>query len=593
MKVVSVQVLGNEDFRSLKVNMPYRFSEPKPKDKEDDEDDFEIDTHKELTKTVFTGVNGSGKSNFLQLLSEIFAYLETYHLAAAEERVKVGANFGFQIFYTLHFTEEVLQKLDIENAGDINLLVRITKELNKKPEFAVQRPDRKNYIDIPKHTELVLPDKVVAYSSGQNEMLSNPYYRLKYYYFRELEKNDNKHLFDDRLIFIDYSNSQSLFIANFLLSGDKQLSVLKEHLHIKDVVSFRISINLLNYRKNELPMYDELREKIELLKQCATSWVHRKGKPSNREDLLILDYHIDDTNAVRDAFKAFFGSAANLYQTFYQLDVMNIHQVASDTRVHIVNAPKWVNFKDEIGEVEPAKLSFRIEKIDVEKITGREHDTQKTKTRYYRSLSDGEHQFSLMLGAVMLFEEGNVLYLFDEPETHFNPKWKYDYLTLLDSVAPQTDSQILLTTHDPVLLSGLRKEQVMTFRKAGNGDVSIRQAEEDLIGMGVDGILTGDIFGMNTTVDNETYQDMIRRRELLVLKEKDKMTTEQSVELTQLSEKLIDIDYNKPFEDPLYRDFIMALGNLDMYKADLTPEERKKREAIAARIIQDLRNKLP
>ena len=113
MRLISVQVLGNEDFRSLKVNKVYRFY--KPSEENEDIEDYSTHTGTQLTKTVFTGVNGSGKSNFLQLLSEIFAYLETWHLNVTEKTVKQGLNFGFEIYYSLYFNEARLFFLKIEN----------------------------------------------------------------------------------------------------------------------------------------------------------------------------------------------------------------------------------------------------------------------------------------------------------------------------------------------------------------------------------------------------------------------------------------------------------------------------------------------
>lgn len=211
------------------------------------------------------------------------------------------------------------------------------------------------------------------------------------------------------------------------------------------------------------------------------------------------------------------------------------------------------------------------------------------KERYYRALSDGEHQFALMLGAVMLFEDGNVLYLFDEPETHFNPKWKYDYLSLVDSVSPQTDSHILLTTHDPVLLSGLKKEQVMKFKKAEDGDVSINQAEEDLIGMGVDGILTSDIFGFVSTLDKETKNDVIEFRELALKRYNQTMNDEDRDRYVYLYKKLDGIDYAKPLFDPMYRDYLNSMENLDLYKkTSLTKRETEERRLISDAILKKL-----
>ncbi|RZK15220.1 MAG: hypothetical protein EOO43_15355, partial [Flavobacterium sp.] len=212
-------------------------------------------------------------------------------------------------------------------------------------------------------------------------------------------------------------------------------------------------------------------------------------------------------------------------------------------------------------------------------------------SRYFRSLSDGEQQFLHLVGTIMLFEEGNVLYLFDEPETHFNPQWKYNYFQILDSVTSEIDSDILLTTHDPVLISGIKREQLMMFRKETSGEVSISNPDKDIVGMGADAILTSEIFGLNSTLDQETVNDMIERRKLLVKLEKNTLSEEENNTLNHLAEKLKDIDFNIPFADPLYKDFVLALKNLDSYKRiDLTQPEIEERTAIAMEVMEKLNN---
>jgi ABC-type sugar transport system ATPase subunit len=190
----------------------------------------------------------------------------------------------------------------------------------------------------------------------------------------------------------------------------------------------------------------------------------------------------------------------------------------------------------------------------------------------------------------MMMKEENAIFLFDEPETHFNPKWKYEYTETFKKVTSEQKSQILLTTHDPVLLSGLAKENVIVFNRPVAGLERTYKPDKDLRGMGVDAILTSEIFGLNSTLDSETLNDIIERRKLLVKKEKQQLSEEEENQLNNLSKKLIDIDFNIPFADPLYKDFILTFENLDIYKrTDLTKEEVKERVMIANEIMQKLK----
>lgn len=606
MKLLSATILGNEDFRSLKANKQYIFRQNSKNEKTNILDEPGI------SKMVFTGLNGSGKSNFLQFLAEAFAYLDG---ATSLKKYKPDAgNFGFEINYLFFLSKEnsihigfprnensyvevrarknPFKEVDfsrprlqrIKKLEDESVIPLDTKDSLSYGEFeiSVKSSEDENYFRIDQNLHLLLPNKVVAYSSGHNEMLSNPFYRLKYRNFLEFEANHSKGLFNDRLLFLDYNTSHFVVVANLLLAKEEKASVLKNQISIEDLKSFRITINFKDYAKKKINLSSDLSIQIEKLKKCASSWIERK-KVS--EDILILDFHVD--KSVKEAFKYHFKSAYQLFKIFIQLHILNIHSVGKDLRVQITKSPKWIIFADEMAKQAPYDLPFRIEKIEINKV--KSDDPLEVKSRYFRSLSDGEQQFLHLVGTIMLFEEGNVLYLFDEPETHFNPQWKYNYFQILDSVASDIDSDILLTTHDPVLISGIKKEQLLMFKKNRSGEVLISNPEKDIIGMGVDAILTSEIFGLNSTLDKETLVDMIERRKLLVKKEREELTFDENSRLSQLATKLSNIDYNIPFADPLYKDFILGIQDLDSYKrTDLTPKEVKEREQMAKDIIKKL-----
>ena len=132
---------------------------------------------------------------------------------------------------------------------------------------------------------------------------------------------------------------------------------------------------------------------------------------------------------------------------------------------------------------------------------------------------------------------------------------------------------------------------MIVFTRPRQGIERTYKPEDDLRGMGVDAILTSEIFGLNSTLDSVTFNEMIERRKLLAKQEKEALNGQESQELNRLSERLKDIDFNLPFADPLYKDFILALDNLDSYKrTDLTPEEIKEREQTAKDVMQKLNN---
>ena len=89
----------------------------------------------------------------------------------------------------------------------------------------------------------------------------------------------------------------------------------------------------------------------------------------------------------------------------------------------------------------------------------------------FDQLSEGEKQLIAVIGAIRLTNQRDNLILLDEPDTHLNPQWSWEYPEMLDEAfdASQKDhSTVLMATHDPVVISGLVREQVFLANGSGN-----------------------------------------------------------------------------------------------------------------------------
>src|SRR5260370_41865508 len=93
-----------------------------------------------------------------------------------------------------------------------------------------------------------------------------------------------------------------------------------------------------------------------------------------------------------------------------------------------------------------------------------------------------------------------------------------EYLNILKKHANTgKNSHLLLATHDPLVLSNLRRNQVvMLERDPETGCVASSEPEEDPVGMGVQGILRN-MFGLRSTVGTETQGKLNEHAKLLVL----------------------------------------------------------------------------
>lgn len=207
----------------------------------------------------------------------------------------------------------------------------------------------------------------------------------------------------------------------------------------------------------------------------------------------------------------------------------------------------------------------------------------------FNELSEGEQQLLMVLGLLKFTQSKESLFLLDEPDTHLNPAWKFDYLTLIRDVVGQSESsQVIISTHDPIVIGGLNKEAVTIFDRTVNG-TTVRMPEIDPKGMGVAGLLTSDLFGLPTTLDSETQGKLDRKMQLQY---KEDRTYEENKELFQLSHELEQLGFSRTTRDPLYGQFLEHLYSRPEFQdKPITEKERKKMTELMDDILGEILEK--
>jgi len=230
--------------------------------------------------------------------------------------------------------------------------------------------------------------------------------------------------------------------------------------------------------------------------------------------------------------------------------------------------------------------------IDEVRITVKKRDEHGGKVSFTH-LSEGELQMLTVLGLMRITREDHCLFLLDEPDTHLNPIWKLRYFDDIEGVLAsdegalvQGESQILITTHDPMMIGSLKREQVHILRR-DKGRSVVDVPDEHPQGMGVTGLLKSDLFGLSSTLDIETERRLFRRNELFAL---DKRTSTQEDELRRLSAELADLGFsNADFKDPFYAKFVRRMAkHTKFHKPVLSPEEQAEQDKIADSIIDEI-----
>ena len=470
MKLIKLELY--DDFRSLKSGFCVKFL---------NELDDAYDKNS-FNSYCIVGRNGSGKSNILEVLSAIFYQLEIDYLDFLPKN-RVENDEGeieyeeIEFFLTQKrspnsYKLEYYKKpsslvLNSQHAGFNSEYkkVIIIKEKDQKANIYID-DDFENVLSAVE-AKVFLPDFIVGYSSGENEILSLPFLKMKmvqydefaYYLSEDILYNSP----ESRMVYLDDTFSQAIFITNFLFPDEKVHQIFKDTIGIKNIKEFRIVINTDKtttglYDEN-FPLFKGVASRLDDLKSCATLY-----HDNERKNQLVLDFYVDDS--CREAFKKFFGQRLELFKFLQVLTILNYHHIDEDSRAKLYRSksPYAKGFIPQASWDDRffTFKHFRIEKEGVDELL------------LSRSLSDGEHQFMHTIGIALLYRGTSSLFLLDEPETHFNPAWRAKYISTLRECFEGNDvsPEVLITSHSPFIVSDSKTDNVLVFEKDVNGVVT-------------------------------------------------------------------------------------------------------------------------
>jgi len=507
--------------------------------------DFDINNIGDFMPYCLVGRNGSGKSNILEALVAIFYHIECIYLDYKPEgfegegefnRVHTSGFFpemcfpdAFELEYRIPIKWKMVSKtweeMKTTSWTDLNAHIRITKKKAKVPIIECLNKELfegNGFFKLDDNTkeetsELsrigvkeILPDFIVGYSSGENEILSLPFLKMRFINFDEYDDNLRNETGyarpEGRLVYVDTTHSQAVFLANFLMQDESTLKPIFETIGVKSIRKFRIIIN----QNKRVPKYrpvagqeedgsigDQMTDFFEL-----TSLLQQKGHNSkdlkpidklimcatstffDQEDkVLYLDYFIDEDfrdekgeilrnesgdliglSETKKAFRAHFdNNPLELFRAFQVLLTLNHYGVDDKTKKELYKSNSlYVN--ETIPILASEKRIMRFKEFEI--LKGKNNTSLLSK-----SLSDGEHQYLHTLGICLLFRNSNSLFLLDEPETHFNPDWRAKFISTLreclekDLKGQNYLREILITSHSPFIISDCHEENVLVFKK--------------------------------------------------------------------------------------------------------------------------------
>jgi restriction system-associated AAA family ATPase len=345
MKLISLKL--KEKFRSLQAGFEINFHNQ-------DFESYPSVNLAEFHPFCLAGLNGSGKSNVLEVLANIFYHLEccVYNYPSYAFKAKECKPDGFELEYF------IAKDTNSKTHEDL-IKVKITKTEGYEPRMQTQEfPFATTWKEIPyfvisnERGISYLPDLVVAYSSGENEILSLPFIKMRLFQYDEyLREFKNKSLYEkpkSRLLYIDYEMSQAVLLTILLFFQNEKSNVKNEilqpiidELGIDKMSRFSINLNnnwqrfisenneeievetIFNFKKDDNKedkkilgqILTHIEKQIDKLKKCSTCYFESS-------EFLKIDFWVNDatTKAIKETFN---NDPYEFFSVFQMLQILN------------------------------------------------------------------------------------------------------------------------------------------------------------------------------------------------------------------------------------------------------------------------------
>ncbi|OJI56821.1 AAA family ATPase [Vibrio vulnificus] len=433
------------------------------------------------------GLNGSGKSQLLEVIAEAFAFLERCQRDDFVVRTPLG--FGFELVYELSdvgvgqlssfSTMESSPSFIAPRCQNPRYKVALDGDL-KQPSIFCWTDDEWKEVSI---GALTLPN-VVGYSSGLNENLQRSFMKNTVQYFDAMrvrlkrKKELEAELDDEQISLINHRywkkyphifSPEDSFFEPIYFSGESSGVISEEEL--KQIESGRFLLGLREYptklSKAIYIDYDSVGlalASLALLPQAETEKLLQEVTYKYPQKLVLL-YDLRGDVAGEDEVRdiqllARVAGEANVRgvgrQTsdeqyeLYELDFL-AGEITLDLTSHTV-----LEMLSEASYGQPLSLFRRLFKLQQLGVRNWQGGTRQSlrkdyfletvkkplktklplavkqlvlandagKTVHFDDLSDGEAQLTQILATTRIFSDENTLFLLDEPETHLNPSWR-------------------------------------------------------------------------------------------------------------------------------------------------------------------------
>lgn len=501
------------------------------------------------------GLNGSGKSQLLELIGEIFSFLERSQ--RSDFVVKKALGFGFEIVYQLDDVAShqagsptMVAGSPLAVAGEIvdqKFKVRVGSN-STSPQVYISIDNE--WISTPIET-LTLP-YVIGYSSGLNENLQRSFMKNAVQYFeimrirfkrrkelaesrseseaaainrRYLDKfpnifssNTGEAMEQDgylslreadtlisRAIYLDYDSVPLLLVSMSIFSKEEIEDLYQE---VKFKYPEKATFNY-DFRSGVVEE-DAIRDIKLLIRVAGEDNFNGVGSRATPEQYELYELNflagsitldLTDDNVLSRLRESHYNDPIAIFRRLYKVQQLGVKNWHRSMRLLLQND----SFQETVKKPLKTKLPLCVTKLILSDGHGN--------TVSFDDLSDGESQLIQILSAVKVFSSQHTLFLLDEPETHLNPSWRTYFHHHLSQAASRADdqsenSQVFVSTHSPFMVSSLRKENVFFFERDGEGFIKMDDIDSQTYGASFE-VLTKKYFGLRSLI-SQTVVDEVK-----------------------------------------------------------------------------------
>ncbi|WP_351077902.1 ATP-binding protein [Shewanella sp. CAL98-MNA-CIBAN-0140] len=504
--------------------------------------DFKTTFDADSPITTIIGQNGVGKSNLIEAIISIFRMLD---LGGAD-----NTNFSYALIYECR-GHELEVRYDVDNSA--NSLVNVD---GTKKSFTFLKNNANEY----------LPLNVFAYYSGTNWRVEELFVKHQTHFYKRLTEGDDTLL---RRFFYCRDVHSFFVLLAFLVDDDPSCKKLLDKLDIEKLESVLFCLKKPYWFKNKP-------NDIMLAEGDSRFWYSRgvvQGFLNNLWNHSIAP--IDNKERKNIDFRGRSEQQERLYM-FIQNET-TLKSLASEY-------PDTASFFKNIESTYIADILENVT-VTVTLKNGQELTFDK--------LSEGERQLMTVLGLMKFTRDDESLFLLDEPDTHLNPRWKLDYFDQIKSILDHKidgssksawdSSQIILTTHDPLMLTSLRAAQIRVLTENDEGKRS-NIPDEDPINLGVEAIIQSDLYGIRTSLDKEIQHKIDLRNRLL---SSQRAGEDVSESLLRINSELDAIGFSQAHPNPYFSNFAKAISrNPKFRRPELSADDYKVLQTLSDELLQ-------